>query len=66
MAAETFVLVVLVVAALTLLANVLLWIPVFGKIFYLIGKILRFVGFIVGLLCLWAIFALLEIAPSPI
>ena len=65
MAVEPFVLVVLILAAVTLLANILLWIPIFGKIFWLVGKILRLVGFIVGLLCLWAVFVLMEWAPAP-
>jgi hypothetical protein len=62
---EPFVLVVLLVAAVTLLANILLWVPLFGKIFWLIGKILRLVGFIVGVFCLWAAFVLLGWAPAP-
>lgn len=65
MAVETFVLVVLGLAALTLLANVLLWVPFLGKVFWLLGKILRLVGFIVGLLCLWAVGVVLGWLPAP-
>lgn len=65
MAAETFVLVVLVLAAVSLLANALLWIPLFGKLLFLVGKVLRFVGFFVGLLSLWGVLALLEWVPAP-
>ncbi len=63
--AEAFVVVVLVLAALVLLANVLLWVPFVGKVFWAIGKVLGWVGFIVGLLCLWAVGVLLGWLPAP-
>lgn len=65
MVEEPFVLVVLLVAAVTLLANILLCVPLLGKVFWLIGKILRVVGFAVGLLCVWAVLVLVGWAPAP-
>lgn len=62
---EPFVLAVLVVSAFTLLANILLWIPIFGKVFWLIGKILRVVGLIVGALNVWAALVLLGWLAAP-
>ncbi|MBW3583287.1 MAG: hypothetical protein KY455_09340 [Euryarchaeota archaeon] len=63
--AETFVLVALIASAVALSANVLLWIPIVGKVFYLVGKILRVVGFIIGLIDIWAILAWYGLAPVP-
>ncbi len=65
MVEEPFVLAVLAVSAVTLLANILLWIPIFGKVFWLIGKILRVVGLVVGALNVWAALVLLELLTAP-
>lgn len=57
MTPETFVLVALIMSAVAFLANILLWVPIFGKAFYLIGKVLRIVGIAVGVIDVWAILA---------
>ncbi len=66
MTAETFVLVALAASAVAFLANILLWVPILGKAFYLVGKILRIVGIALGVIDIWAILAWKDLAPSPI
>lgn len=62
----TFMVAALALSAVALLANVLLWVPIFGKAFYLIGKILRIVGIAVGVIDVWAILAFYDLVPVPI
>lgn len=62
----TFMVVALALSAAAFLANVLLWVPIFGKAFYLIGKILRIVGIAVGVIDIWAILAYYELVPVPV
>lgn len=66
MAADTFVIAALALSAVAFLANILLWLPIVGKAFYLVGKILRIVGIVIGVIDIWAILAFLELVPSPI
>lgn len=62
----TFMLVALVLSAVAFLANILLWVPILGKAFYLVGKILRIVGIAVGVIDVWAILAYYEFVPTPL
>lgn len=66
MSAESFVIVALILSAVAFLANILLWVPIIGKAFYLLGKILRIVGIAVGIIDVWAILAWYEVVGSPI
>lgn len=65
MSAEQFVILALVLSAVAFLANILLWIPILGKAFYLVGKVLRIVGIIIGVIDVWAILAWYDLAPVP-
>ncbi len=65
MAAENFVIAALALSAIAFLANILLWVPIVGKAFYLVGKILRIVGIGVGVIDVWAILAYYEFVAAP-
>lgn len=62
----TFMLIALVLSAVAFLANILLWVPILGKAFYLVGKILRIVGIAIGVIDIWAILAYYEFVPTPL
>lgn len=61
----TFMVIALGLSALAFLANILLWVPIFGKAFFLVGKILRIVGIAVGIIDIWAILAYYGLLPVP-
>lgn len=66
MSETTFMLAALALSAVAFLANVLLWIPILGKAFFLIGKVLRIVGIAIGLIDVWALLAFYQYVAPPI